>query len=56
MVELEFELGLTEAKVSHVITAQHGLTRDVLLHEARLEASQSSFWTPSVMQSVPRGP
>ena len=44
--ELECELGLTEAKVSHVTTAQHGVPREVLLHEAWLEASQSSLGPP----------
>lgn len=41
MVELESELGLAEADVNHVTTTHHGLTREVLLHEARVEASQS---------------
>ena len=41
VVELEFELGLGEANVNHVTTVHHGLTREVLLHEAWVGASQS---------------
>lgn len=41
VVDLEFALGLAEAKVSHVATAHHILTGEVLLHEAWVEASQS---------------
>lgn len=41
VAELEYELGLAEAKVSQVTTARHGLTKKVPLHEAWVEASQS---------------
>lgn len=49
---MEFELGLVEAKVSLLTTAQHGLTREFLPQVAWLEASQSSPRTCSAIPSV----
>ena len=53
VVELVFELGLAAAKGSLVTTAQHGLTREVLLHEAWEEASQSSSLSLNLRRLYP---